>query len=92
MTENYKKIMSDICKNYDMTPDIKMMKQTVASACEFPDNYKSKSQLKMLEKFRYLLNISENLDLHSESQKKNIIQTRITLNKSVDESVESVDE
>ena len=71
--------MTDICKKCEMTPDIKRMKQTVASAEEFPDNYKSKSQLKMLEKFRYFLNISEKLDLHSEAQKKNIIQTRITM-------------
>jgi hypothetical protein len=83
MTENYKKIMADICKKYEVTPDIKRMKQTVANAKEFPDNYNSKSQLKMLEKFRYLLNISDKLDLHSEAQKKNIIQTRITLNKSL---------
>ena len=56
--------------------DIEMMTETVSSASKFPDNYKSDSQRKMLERFKYLLNMSEDLVLQSSSQKKQIMQQR----------------
>ena len=57
-------------------PDIKMMKQFVDSASKFPENYKSQSQVKCMEKFNYLLGMSEILDFHSLNDKRNFDHIR----------------
>lgn len=57
------------------------MTVTVGSADNFPQNYQSDSQLKMLEKFRYILHLSNDLNLHTASQKTQIIRDRLTIYK-----------
>ena len=59
--------------------ELKMMESTLESADKFPNNYQDDSQKKMLERFNYILNHSDELILHSESQKKMIRQERLRL-------------
>ena len=68
--------MKDYNKNYISIKDIT---RTVESANEFPNNYLSDSQLKMLDKYRYLLNLSDKLELQSPVQKKNIELLKLRL-------------
>ena len=73
--------MSKFCKinkMYDHS-DFERMRGTVMRASKWPNNYNSDSQLRMVERFKYLLNMSDELVLQSENQKKLLIQTRLTL-------------
>lgn len=55
---------------------IKQMLQTIEDARKWPNNFNSDSQLKMIERFKYLLNMSDELNLQTESQKRTIIQDK----------------
>jgi hypothetical protein len=59
--------------------DIERMRKTIDSARKWPNNFKSDSQLKMIERFEYLLDMSDELNLQTESQKIMIIQDRLII-------------
>jgi len=66
------------------------MRRTVENANNWPNNYNSDSQLRMVERFKYLLHMSDKLVLQTEFQKNMLIQTRLTLNakKTMEEGAE----
>ena len=55
---------------------IKQMRKTIEDARKWPNNFNGDSQLKMIERFKYLLNMSDELNLQTESQKRTIIQDK----------------
>ena len=68
----------------DMTQkEVDRMQEVIASACKFPNNYTSDSQRAMIDRFRFMLNLSEQLDktLHSPSQIEMYTNTRSIISK-----------
>jgi hypothetical protein len=59
--------------------DIDRMPETINIAQKWPNNFNSDSQIKMIERLKYLLNMSDELNLQTESQKRMIIQDRLTI-------------
>jgi len=59
--------------------DIERMRKTIISAQKWPHNFNSDSQLKMIERYKYLLNMSEELHLQTQQQKIMSIQDRLTI-------------
>jgi hypothetical protein len=55
---------------------IKQMRKTIEVQRKWPNNFNGDSQLKMIERFKYLLNMSDELNLQTESQKRTIIQDK----------------
>jgi len=59
--------------------DIEKMRKTIKASQDWPNNFNSYYDYKIIERYEYLLNISDELNLQTESQKITIIQDRVTI-------------